>query len=80
MTEGPVVISSPAGIEHFQMCQVIGALSIEVKTGLSHSRGSVLNLARERYGVKSRTKKGALAELHVQYKEKYGWEYGKAAS
>ena len=65
-------------VEHFRMCQVIACLSIEVNTGLKHSRGSVLNLARERYGVFSNRKKGALAEMLALYEETYGRPYGQA--
>jgi len=65
MNTGPVVIDTPEGMAYFRLLQVRGALSIEVKTGKSHSRGSVLKLAQREYGIKSRTKKGALAELNA---------------
>jgi len=64
-------------IEQFRMAQVIGALTIEVRTGMSHSRGSILKVAQQRYGCVKRTKKGALAEMRALYKETYGREYGK---
>jgi hypothetical protein len=69
-------ITTPAGIEHFQMARCIAALKIEVQTGLVHSRGSILALVRRDYGVKSRSKKGALEEMLTLYKNTYGWEYG----
>lgn len=72
-----IVIDTPDAIEHFRMCQLIGALSIEVHTGMKHSRGSVMNAARERYGIQKRTKAGVLAELKTIYKATYGWDYGK---
>lgn len=62
--------------EHFQLCQVIGALRIETRTGLSHSRGSVMNLARERYGIQKRTKQGVLTELEKLFEQTYGRKYG----
>lgn len=71
------MIDTPDAIEHFRCCQLIGALSIEVHTGLTHSRGSVMNAARERYGIQKRTKAGVLAELHKIYLATYGWPYGK---
>lgn len=43
--------------------QCIACLRIETRTGLKHSQGSVLALVREQYGVRSRTKAGALEEM-----------------
>ena len=52
------------------LLQCYYALSIEVKTGLRHSSGrSVLKYVQNRYGVQSRTKKGAMAELKQQLEE-----------
>ena len=65
--------------EHFRMCQVIASLSIEVNTGLTHSRGSILKLAQRRYGVQATRKKAALAEMKALYLERYGREYGAGA-
>ena len=70
--EQPIVIDTPDGIAAFAMLQVIACLSIEVKTGMVHSQGSVLKLAQRRYGCTSRTKKGALAEMRVKYTEATG--------
>jgi len=64
--------------EVVHMAQCIGALSIEVNTGMGHSRGSVLKLVQTRYNVKARTKAKALEELKAVYKETTGWEYGEA--
>lgn len=61
----------------FNMMQCIGSLSIEVNTGMKHSRGSILKLVQQRYGVKSKTKKGALAEMKQQYKDLTGRDYGE---
>jgi hypothetical protein len=59
-------------VAHHRLCQVIGALSIEVATGLGHSRGSVLEMARQRYGIRARTKRAALRELRELYAVTYG--------
>ena len=54
-------IDTPEGIEHFRICAVIGALRVEVKTGMKASRGvSALRVA-QMYGCPKNTKKGALA-------------------
>lgn len=59
------------------LAQCIGALSIEVNTGMKHSKGSVLAHAQRTFGVRSRTKEGALKELKALYKEHTGREYGQ---
>jgi hypothetical protein len=61
----------------FHLMQCIGALRIETRTGMRHSRGSVLAVAQQVYGVRSRTKKGALAELEALYTRLTGKEYGR---
>lgn len=58
------------------MAQCIGALRIEVKTGMKHSKGSVLKVVQQVYGVRSRTKTGALREMENLYKERTGRDYG----
>lgn len=58
------------------LAQCIGALRIEVNTGMRHSRGSVLKLVQQRYGVKAKTKAKALEELKELYKKETGREYG----
>lgn len=58
------------------MAQCIGALRIEVNTGMKHSRGSILKMVKREYGVKSNTKAGALEELQQLYKEATGRDYG----
>lgn len=68
------IVPNPGRVIH--MAQVIGALKIEVATGLRHSRGSVMNLARDMYGCTKRTKKGVLAEMMALYREETGREYG----
>lgn len=72
----PIVIDTPEGIAHFQMARIIAMLKLEVLTGLTYSRGSVLKAVQQQYGVNSRTKKAALNEMLKLYKQTYGWEYG----
>ena len=71
-----IVIDTEDGMEHMKMCQIIAMLSIEVKTGMTHSRGSVLKYAQQRYGIKSRTKQGALDQMRDLYATTYGRQYG----
>jgi hypothetical protein len=49
----------------FNLLQTKYALSIEVSTGLRNSRGSVLKMAKQRFGVLRNTKKGALEEIEI---------------
>ncbi len=60
----------------FHLAQCIGALRIEVRTGLKHSRGSVLQMVRVAYGIRSRSKVDALAALEALYLEVTGEEFG----
>lgn len=62
-----VVREVPYEVYHRLQCYY--ALSIEVKTGMRHSRGSVLRLVQDKYGVASKTKKGAMAELRSQLED-----------
>lgn len=71
---GGFVIDHPGAV--FQMAQCIGSLRIEVRTGMRHSQGSVLRLVQDRFGIKARTKKGALEEMLVLYEQTTGREYG----
>lgn len=74
MTDETVVIDTPEGMSHFAMCQVIGRLRIETETGLKF-RSSTLKAAQKAYGVRSRTKAGALQEMLDLYVYTYGKEY-----
>ena len=56
-------MSNDTYINPIHLAQTIACLRIEVRTGLRHSRGSVLKMAQQVYGVRSRTKAGALEEL-----------------
>lgn len=51
----------------FNLLQVKMALGIEVDTGLRHSQGSVLKVAKQRFGCVSNTKTGALAEVKAMW-------------
>jgi hypothetical protein len=70
------ILTTPDQIAFFHLAQTIGALRIEVKTGMKMSRGSVLKMAQNVYGVRSRTKDGALEELMALYQEVTGRQYG----
>lgn len=63
------VIDTPEGIRMFHFLQVLHALRIETRTGMRMSRGSVLKVAQQVYGVRSRTKAGALAEMEAMLAE-----------
>ena len=76
MTDKTIVTDTPDSIEHFQMARCIAMLTIEVNTGMKHSRGSILRLVQEQYGCTKRTKKGALEEMRAKYEETYGRVYG----
>lgn len=45
MTAKATILDTPGQITLFHLLQIKYALSIEVKTGMTHSRGSVLKLA-----------------------------------
>lgn len=54
------IIDTPEGIEAFAALQAFYALKLEVETGLRHSRGSVMKLIKQRYGIEGNTKKVVL--------------------
>lgn len=60
------------------MASAIAMLQIEVRTGLRHSRGSVLKVCQREYGIKARTKAKALAEMLDLYEDAFGRAYGSA--
>lgn len=74
--DGMRTVPVPAGSSMFNLMQCISALRIETKTGMKHSRGSVLKHSQAVYGVTARTKKGALAQLEELYEETTGRKYG----
>ena len=59
------VIDTPEGIQAFQLLRVRSALSIEVKTGMKLSRGSVMKLAKSYCGSRKNTKKGVYADYNA---------------
>lgn len=67
------VINTPDGIAYFQLLSIRGRLKIEVETGLG-SRVSSLKAAKQLYGIRKNTKKGALAELEFF---RLGWEWAR---
>ena len=71
------IIDNPASHAGLHMAQCISMLRIEVRTGMKYSRGSVLALVRERYGIKARTKAAALDEMLALYEATTGRPYGK---
>lgn len=71
------VIDTPEGIAHYRMASIIAMLTTEVRTGMKYSRGSLLTLVQQQYGVQSRTKKAALEEMRRLYATTYGREYGQ---
>lgn len=72
-----IAIDNPGSHEMLHFAQCISMLRIEVRTGMKHSRGSVLKLVRERYGIKCHTKLGALSEMLAIYEEVTGQPYGR---
>lgn len=71
----PTIIDTPEGIAWFAFLQVLHALRIEVRTGMKFSRGSVLKLAQQRYGVTARTKAGAYDQMCALYEQATGEPY-----
>lgn len=71
-----IVIDTPQGIEHWRMASAISMLSLEVKTGMKASRGSVLKACKHNWGCPKNTKAGALEWMLKLYEETYGREYG----
>lgn len=60
----------------FHLARCIAALRIEVRTGLKHSRGSILQMVRVAYGIRTRSKVDALKALEALYFEVTGFEFG----
>jgi hypothetical protein len=59
------ILDTPEQIELFHLLQMKYALRIEIRTGLRHSRGSVLKLVNNVLNTNHRTKKAALAALEA---------------
>jgi len=59
-----IIIDTPDKIQAFHYLQMYHALKLEVKCpGLRFSRGSIMELVRQEFGIKPRTKVKVLAEL-----------------
>lgn len=69
MSDETIIIDNPDRIEAFQRLRLYYALKIEVRTGMRHSQGSVLAHLQRVYGVKARTKAGALEEWGARLRE-----------
>lgn len=74
--EQTIIIDTPDAIAHFQMARCISALKIQASTGMTMSRGSMINHCRDNYGTTKRTAKGCLAEMSKLYFDTFGREYG----
>jgi hypothetical protein len=61
--QGPIIIDTPEGIHMWRMLSFRSALSLEIKTGMKFSRGSVLAAAQAQGLTTKRTKKGAYADI-----------------
>jgi len=59
--DSSIVIDTKEGMQAFRMLQLKFALSIEVKTGMTHSRGSVMKEVNRTFGTSFRKKADALA-------------------
>ena len=76
----PVVITGDK-ITGFHMLQLMHGLAFEIRTGMKMSnRGSLVTMARNTYGIKSRKKYDALMELRALFTERYGYEPNIGAS
>jgi len=67
-----IVIDTPEGIEFFRFQQVYRGIKLQRDTGLTHSRGSLIKLAQQIYGIKGRTAKKACRELEDIFFEAMG--------
>lgn len=58
VTDDAIIVDNPGA--RFHLLQIKHALRLEINTGMRHSKGSVMELARSTYGIKARTKIGVL--------------------
>ena len=75
--EDDIVVDTPEGIEHFRVAAIIGALRLEVRTGVKVNYRVSLVKACKFYGFNGRQKKDALEFMENYYLRTYGKEYGK---
>lgn len=50
-------------LQHAEIARIVSCLCIEIRTGMKHSRGSQMNLAKHWCGSSKQTKKGVLGDL-----------------
>jgi hypothetical protein len=62
-TDAGFIIDTPEGMEMYRLLSLRSMLSIEIVTGLKHSRGSVLAAAQRQGLTAKRTKRGAYADI-----------------
>lgn len=75
MEDKTIIIDTPEGIQHYIFLSAIYKLDLEVRTGLKWRHDQpLLKRCKANYGLKSNTKKAAVQEMLVLYKEKYGIE------
>lgn len=70
--ESAAYIDTPEGIEMWGLLSFRALLAIEIRTGLKHSRGSVLAAARRQGLTTQRTKAGAYADINALIVSKGG--------
>lgn len=72
MTDFVVDMTNRQTREMVHLLQCRSMLKIEIMTGMSHSRGSVLVLCQRMNWTKKRTKRGAYADLDALIVERGG--------
>ena len=63
MSDNAIIIDTPEGIAMYRLLSFRSMLSIEIKTGMRHSKGSVLAAAQRQGLTTKRTKRGAYADI-----------------
>jgi hypothetical protein len=68
--DGSITVENPGEIYH--LLQIKYALRIEINTGMKHSKGSIMNMAKVRYGFKGHTKREVLKEVEAALETRAG--------
>jgi len=63
------IIAGKENVRAFAFMMTLRALEMEVDTGMKMSRVSALKAAQTNYGVKAKTKKGAIREMRAMLEE-----------
>lgn len=63
--DGSIIIDTPEGISMYYWLARRAALKLEIRTGMTSSRGSILKFLQEKGVTKARTKRGALKDLNA---------------